>query len=107
MARLLVEIERELSTGISYCGAARSHRIGLVLSDVALVFAIHAVRVGCAGVVAAAFVGTSILVDPVFVCTARLKALHNRLATAIGVPQESFGIRARVCPTTELDGVSA
>ena len=54
MARLLVENERQLSTGISYCGAARSHRIGLFLSGAALVLAIHAVSVR-AGVVAVSF----------------------------------------------------
>ena len=98
MVRLLVENERQLSTGISYCGAARSHRIGLFLIGAALVFAIHAVRV-CAGE------NASILVYPVFVRTARLEALHDRLATASGVPHEPFGISARGCPTTELDGV--
>ena len=106
MLRLPVENERQLSTGISYCGAARSHRIGLFLSDAALVLAIHAVSV-CAGVVATPFVGASILVNPVFVRTARLKALHNCLSAAHAVPQESFGKRARVCPTAELHGVSA
>ena len=105
MARLLVENERQLSTGISYCGAARSHRIGLFHCGVALVFAIHAVSVG-AGVVGGA-VSASVLVDPVFVRTVRLEALHDRLAAASGVPHESFGIRARECPTTELDGVPA
>ena len=100
-ARLLVENERQLSTGISYCGAARSHRIGLFLIGAALVLAIHAVRV-CAGPLT-----TSVLVDPVFVRTARLKALHDRLATASAVAQEPFGIRARGYPTTELDGVPA
>ena len=100
MVRLPLENERQLSTGISYCGATRSHRVGLFLRGAALVLAIHAVRV-CAGV------RTSILVDPIFVRTARLEALHDRLAAANAVPQESFGIRARVCPTTELNGVSA
>ena len=100
MVRPPVENERQLSIAISYCGAARSHRIGLLRCAGALVFVIHAVRV-CAGVL------TSVLVDPVFVRTVRLEALHDRLAAASGVPQESFGIRARVCPTTELNGVSA
>ena len=100
MPRLLGEKERQLSIAISYCGAARSHRIGLFLIGAALVLAIHAVRV-CAGVL------TSVLVDPVFVRTVRLEALHDRLAAASGVPHESFGIRARECPTTELDGVPA
>ena len=100
MPRLLVENKRQLSAAISYCGAARSHLIGLFLIGAALILAIHAVRVG-AGVVA------SILVYPVFVRNARLKALHDRLATAIADPHESFGIPDRVCPTTELDGVPA
>ena len=106
MPRLLVENERQLSAAVSYCGAARSHRIGLFLIGAALVLAIHAVRVR-AGVVPPPLVGASILVDPVFVRAARLEALHDRLATANAAPQESFGIRARGCPTTELDGVPA
>ena len=104
MPRLLVENERQLSTGISYCGAARSHLIGLFLIGAALVLAIHAVRVR-AGVVVPPLVVASILVDPVFVRAARLEALHDRLATASGVPHEPFGISARGCPTTKLDGV--
>ena len=94
------ENERQLSTGISYCGAARSHRIGLFRCGSALVLAIHDVRV-CAGKFA------SKLVDPVYVRPAWLEALHNCLSTANAVPQEPFGIRACVCPTTELDGVPA